>query len=115
LKNYYERPRPQFAEDLYRRLQRRERRIATMRKFALSFMALLIVFAAVFAASPTVRAATLEFLREIGGLSITVSEEPPPLSADEVVPPSFEDVTLAEARARFEGPISLPDYAPEWL
>jgi hypothetical protein len=113
LKNYYERPRPQFAEDLYRRLERRERRIATMRKFALSFMALMIVFAAVFAASPTVRAATLEFLQEIGGLSITVSEEPPPLSADKVVPPSFEDVTLAEARTRFDGPISLPDTVPD--
>jgi hypothetical protein len=33
--------------------------------------------AALFAASPTARAAALEFLREIGGLSITVSDEPP--------------------------------------
>jgi hypothetical protein len=113
LKNYTKRPRSSIQPKFIPAIRTPGKKIATMRKLALSFMALMIVFTAVFAASPTVRAATLQFLREIGGLSITVSEEPPPLSADTVVPPSFEDVTLAEAQARFDGPISLPDTVPD--
>jgi hypothetical protein len=112
LKNYAKRPNPQFSENLYRRLERRERKIAVMRKLALSFTALIIVFTAVFAASPTVRAATLEFLREIGGLAFTVSDEPPSVETEGVIPPTFEDVPLSEAKSRFAGPIDLPQYIP---
>jgi hypothetical protein len=113
LKNYSKRPNPQFAEDLYRRLQRRERTGSIMRKLALSFAALMIVFSAVFAASPAVRAAAFEFLRDIGGMTFIVSDVPPVVTTEEVVPPTFDDVSLAEANRRFPGPISLPEYVPE--
>jgi hypothetical protein len=113
LKNYAKRPNPQFAEDLYRRIERRERTSSIMRKFALSLAALMIVFSAVFAASPAVRAATIEFLQDVGGLTFIVSDNPPVVATEEVVPPTFDDVSLAEAKTRFAGPISLPEYVPE--
>jgi hypothetical protein len=112
LKKYTKRPDPQFAENLYRRLERRERTNAIMRKFALSFTALLIVSAALFAASPTVRAAALEFLQQIGGLNITVTDEPPGIPSENIVSPTFEDVPLSEALNRFDGPIVLPEFVP---
>jgi hypothetical protein len=112
LKNYARRPDPLFSEDLFRRLERRERTNAVMRKFALSFAALLIVFTAALAASPAARAAALEFFREIGGLNITVTNEPPGIPSGHIVSPTFEDVPLPEARNRFDGPIVLPEFVP---
>lgn len=119
LKQYRKRPDPRFAERLYQRITAREEKGLTMNTHKMSmqrwmwmFASLAIVIAAALAASPAVRAAAVELVREIGGIQFhELSAYPGSDGEVEIVPSRY--VSLAEARSTISAPISLPEYVPE--
>lgn len=119
LKQYRKRPDPRFAERLYQRITASEGKGRTLnahtfgtKRWLWTFASLAIVAACALAASPRVRAAAVELVREIGGIQFHEQIAYPDSDGEEEIIPS-RYVSLEEARSVFSAPISLPEYLPE--
>jgi hypothetical protein len=112
LKQFRKRPDPVFAEQLYQRINRKERIATMLRQISWSLAVIGILFIGAFSAIPSVRAATLNLIREVGGLLFVESEEFPAVDKEGAAPMS-QTLTLEQADRYFDGSIVLPTYLPE--
>jgi Domain of unknown function (DUF4367) len=105
-------PRPEFAAELYRRINPP----ATVRpsfafRAALAASALCAVLAVTLLVSPAARAAVLSFLRDIGGVSFQETTAYPGSEDISTVPE--EILSLEDAQAKLPYAVSLPTWVPE--
>jgi hypothetical protein len=112
LKQFRERPRPEFAEALYQKINRPRRSIIMLKRLAFTAIALALAVATLFAVSPQARAAFLALIEEIGGIDFVVTEEYPGSGGRVETVPS-EVVSLEEARQRLPYTFGLPTWVPE--
>lgn len=107
-------PRPEFAAELYRRINPP----ATARpsfavRAALAASALCAVLAATLLVSPAARAAVLSLIRDIGGVSFQETSDYPGSGDITTVPE--EILSLEDAQVKLPYSISLPTWVPEGI
>jgi hypothetical protein len=112
LKAYAERPNPQFAEGLRRRLNGQAQRSRRLRALRSAFAGLVLVLVVAFGASPSVRAAANRIVRQIGGLTVIQSQEMPVLVTPGA-PLETQKLPVVDAVARFSGNFKLPADLPD--
>jgi hypothetical protein len=105
-------PRPEFAAELYRRINPP----ATARpsfavRAALAASALCAVLALTLLVSPAARAAVLSLIRDIGGVSFQETSDYP--GSDDISTVPEEILSLEDAQAKLSFSISLPTWVPE--
>lgn len=85
--------------------------LAMTGRVALAVLALLLAFGLIFWISPDVRAAVLETVRSIGGLTFTETANNPYLSGDSSTL-SESTMSLTQVEDMFAGKFSLPGWVP---
>ena len=117
------RPRPEFAETLYRSLAPlpTERRLIPMslstlfapRRLALGGLALVAALALTLAVSPVARAQLAGLLRVVGGITYNeVDPNPGPAAGAEPAEVANYTLSLAEAQASLGFELAVPSWAP---
>jgi hypothetical protein len=113
LKQFRKRPDPRFAEALYQKINKGKRSVWIMKRVAWTLATFALIFVTALAVFPTVRAATLTAMREVGILGILESSEYPGADTGEVTIVESEIVSLEGAQTRLGNSIVLPAYVPE--
>jgi len=107
-------PRPEFAEELYRRIHRGSSRILLRRRVTLGLAVLCAISALAFALLPSVRLAVAQGIRTIGGIVFYEMGSllgPSPEAEVHRVP----SVELEQAQAELPCDPALPEWLPEGL
>lgn len=120
LNQFRQQPSERFAKDLYARISQPgkdttksvKQHSFAFRLLAIGSIALVLVFAALLAASPSARAFVADILREIGGISFTETSQYPGGDGPVTIVPT-QLMTLEEAQAMVPYPIQLPAWVPE--
>jgi hypothetical protein len=117
LKRYRAAPRPEFVEELRKRLETKEekpiRRLQALglRPVVLSLMTLLLVLTLTLTISPSARAQVQDWVEQVGNMMFTATNDYP--GGDEPVTIVQTDtLSLEEARAQVAFPIDLPAWVP---
>lgn len=105
-------PRPEFAAELYRKINQPAPAGPSLAlRAALAASALCAAVAVTSFISPAARAAVLSLIREIGGVSFFETADYPGIDNPTIVPEKI--LSLAEAQAELPFSISLPIWVPE--
>lgn len=115
LSRFRKEPRSRMKEELYYSLEKRERRSQIMRRTMLATFIFIFLISFSLATLPAVRAATIAFIEDIGGLELNVSAQLPPVEIDDSQwqPPQTIYIPAQEVEAFFTGPVLLPTYIPD--
>jgi hypothetical protein len=112
LKQYQKQPDQAFADTVYHKINLKKERATNMQKLVYAFAIILAVLGLTVGVSPAARAATLEFIREVGEVRYIVTGDYPG-GDGEVTLWQSRKIPLAEAMEIFPGTIALPTFVPE--